>query len=88
VFSLSAKADYLVTGDEDLLELKSFRDTLIISPRDFESLFVDYRLIDPLQGPKEQVLNCFPSNMNSTELLLVLAQRLMQAPQLPILKKT
>lgn len=39
--SLAAGADYLVTGDADLLDLRSFRNTLIISPRDFESLFVD-----------------------------------------------
>jgi putative PIN family toxin of toxin-antitoxin system len=39
--SLAAEADYLVTGDADLLALRSFRSTLIISPRDFESLFID-----------------------------------------------
>jgi putative PIN family toxin of toxin-antitoxin system len=39
--SLAAEADYLVTGDADLLDLRSFRNILIISPRDFESLFVD-----------------------------------------------
>jgi putative PIN family toxin of toxin-antitoxin system len=39
--SLAAETDYLVTGDADLLDLQSFRDTLIISPRDFESLFAD-----------------------------------------------
>jgi putative PIN family toxin of toxin-antitoxin system len=39
--SLAAETDYLVTGDADLLDLRSFRKTLIISPRDFESLFVD-----------------------------------------------
>jgi putative PIN family toxin of toxin-antitoxin system len=39
--SLAAKAGYLVTGDADLLDLRSFRNTLIVSPRDFESLFVD-----------------------------------------------
>jgi len=39
--SLAAKADYLVTGDADLLDLRSFQNTLIISPRDFESLFID-----------------------------------------------
>ena len=39
--SLAAETDYLVTGDADLLDLRSFRNTLIISPRDFESLFVD-----------------------------------------------
>ncbi len=39
--SLAAETDYLVTGDADLLDLRPFRNTLIISPRDFESLFVD-----------------------------------------------
>ena len=39
--SLAAETDYLVTGDADLLDLRSFRNTIIISPRDFESLFVD-----------------------------------------------
>lgn len=39
--SLAAETDYLVTGDADLLDLRSFRNTRIISPRDFESLFVD-----------------------------------------------
>ena len=39
--SLAAETDYLVTGDADLLELRSFRSTLTISPRNFESLFVD-----------------------------------------------
>jgi uncharacterized protein len=39
--SLAAEADYLVTGDADLLELQSYRNTLIVSPRNFESLFVD-----------------------------------------------
>lgn len=39
--SLAAEADYLVTGDIDLLDLRSFQNTLIISPRDFESLFID-----------------------------------------------
>ena len=39
--SLAAETDYLVTGDADLLDPRSFRNTLIISPRDFESLFAD-----------------------------------------------
>ena len=39
--SLAAETDYLVTGDTDLLELRSFHGTIIIPPRDFESLFVD-----------------------------------------------
>ena len=38
---LAAKADYLVTGDMDLLELREFRGTRIVTPRDFEVLFND-----------------------------------------------
>lgn len=34
------KADYLVTGDKDLLVLKKFKKTKIVSPREFiESVF-------------------------------------------------
>jgi predicted nucleic acid-binding protein len=39
--AFSAKADYLVTGDEDLLVLKKFRNIRIIKLRDFELLFED-----------------------------------------------
>jgi len=39
--ALEAKADYLVTGDEDLLELKVFKGIRIVTPRDFELLFID-----------------------------------------------
>jgi predicted nucleic acid-binding protein len=38
---MEAKADYLVTGDEDLLDLKTFRGIRIVTPRDFELLFND-----------------------------------------------
>jgi putative PIN family toxin of toxin-antitoxin system len=38
--AVAARADYLVTGDSDLLEIKSYNDTKIITPRDFEALFV------------------------------------------------
>lgn len=38
---LEARADYLVTGDEDLLELKGFKGIRIVTPRDFELLFND-----------------------------------------------
>ncbi len=38
--ALAAKADYLVTGDSDLLEIRSFQDIRIITPRDFEAMFV------------------------------------------------
>jgi len=39
--ALSAEADYLVTGDADLLELETFKGIKIITPRDFELLFND-----------------------------------------------
>jgi putative PIN family toxin of toxin-antitoxin system len=38
--AVAAEADYLVTGDLDLLEIKSYKDIKIITPRDFEALFV------------------------------------------------
>ncbi len=38
--AVAVKADYLVTGDSDLLEIKSYKDIKIITPRDFEALFV------------------------------------------------
>jgi len=37
--SLAAGADYLATGDSDLLQLRKFRGTAVITPRDFEMLF-------------------------------------------------
>jgi putative PIN family toxin of toxin-antitoxin system len=39
--ALAAGADYLVTGDADLLALKTFRGIRIITPREFELLFND-----------------------------------------------
>ncbi len=39
--ALAANADYLVTGDSDLLELQEFRKARILSPRDFELLLKD-----------------------------------------------
>ena len=39
--ALEARADYLVTGDLDLLELKIFKGIRIVTPRDFEILFND-----------------------------------------------
>ena len=39
--ALEARADYLVTGDKDLLELKVFKGVRIVPPRDFELLFND-----------------------------------------------
>jgi putative PIN family toxin of toxin-antitoxin system len=38
--AVAAKTDYLVTGDSDLLEIKSCQGVKIITPRDFEALFV------------------------------------------------
>ena len=32
---LEAKADYLITGDRDLLDLKSFKKTIILTPKQF-----------------------------------------------------
>lgn len=39
--ALTAHADYLVTGDRDLLDLHPFPNLHIVSPRDFESLFAE-----------------------------------------------
>jgi putative PIN family toxin of toxin-antitoxin system len=39
--ALTAHADYLVTGDRDLLDLHPFHSLPVVSPRDFESLFAD-----------------------------------------------
>ena len=39
--AVEARADYLVTGDVDLLELKIFKGIRIVTPRDFEILFND-----------------------------------------------
>lgn len=39
--AIDATADYIVTGDEDLLILKKYKDIIIINPRNFETLFAD-----------------------------------------------
>jgi putative PIN family toxin of toxin-antitoxin system len=39
--ALEARADYLVTGDVDLLELKTFKGIRIVTPRNVELLFND-----------------------------------------------
>ena len=39
--ALAAEADGLISGDSDLLELKEFGRTKILSPRDFELLLAD-----------------------------------------------
>lgn len=36
--ALEGEADYLITGDEDLLVLNSFHEIKIISPKDFEEI--------------------------------------------------
>jgi len=36
-----AAADYVVTGDEDLLVLKNYKGISILSPREFEKFFPD-----------------------------------------------
>jgi len=38
--AVAASADYLVTGDADLLGIKQYKKIKIVSPRDFEALFV------------------------------------------------
>ncbi|MEN6321179.1 MAG: putative toxin-antitoxin system toxin component, PIN family [Syntrophaceae bacterium] len=39
--AIDAAADYIVTGDEDLLILKRYKDIIMINPRNFEALFSD-----------------------------------------------
>ena len=39
--AFAGKADYLITGDADLLSLQTFKGTQIVSPRNFELLFSD-----------------------------------------------
>jgi putative PIN family toxin of toxin-antitoxin system len=39
--ALEAGADYLVTGDADLLDVRIFKGIRIVPPRDFELLFND-----------------------------------------------
>jgi putative PIN family toxin of toxin-antitoxin system len=39
--AVSATADYVVTGDRDLLVLHPFRNLSVVTPRDFETLFAD-----------------------------------------------
>jgi len=39
--AVAARAEFLVTGDDDLLELHTFRGIRIVRPRDFEALFTD-----------------------------------------------
>jgi putative PIN family toxin of toxin-antitoxin system len=37
--ALEGRADYLITGDEDLLVLNTFQSTKIIRPKEFEDMF-------------------------------------------------
>jgi putative PIN family toxin of toxin-antitoxin system len=39
--ALAARAEFLVTGDDDLLGLRTFQRIRIVRPRDFEALFAD-----------------------------------------------
>ncbi|MBM4351253.1 MAG: putative toxin-antitoxin system toxin component, PIN family [Deltaproteobacteria bacterium] len=39
--AVASKADYLVSGDSDLLDLYKFQGTKIVSPKTFEMLFED-----------------------------------------------
>ena len=39
--AVAAGADYLVTGDDDLLVLNEFRKIRVLKPKDFELLFED-----------------------------------------------
>jgi putative PIN family toxin of toxin-antitoxin system len=39
--AVDANADYIVTGDDDLLILKRYKNILIINPRHFETLFAE-----------------------------------------------
>ncbi len=38
---IAGKADFLVTGDTDLLDLKEYKGKRIITPREFEMMFED-----------------------------------------------
>lgn len=40
--SIAAKADFLITGDEDLLIIKHINNTQIISYTDFETLMISF----------------------------------------------
>jgi uncharacterized protein len=37
--AVDADVDYIVTGDEDLLTLKKFKNIIILNPRNFETIF-------------------------------------------------
>ena len=39
--AIDAAADYIFTGDEDLLILKRYKDIIILNPRNFAAIFAD-----------------------------------------------
>lgn len=39
--AIDSAADYIVTGDEDLLILKKYKDVIILNPRNFAMIFAD-----------------------------------------------
>jgi predicted nucleic acid-binding protein len=39
--AIDAAADYIVTGDEDLLILKRYKDIIFLNPRNFAAIFAD-----------------------------------------------
>lgn len=39
--AIDSAADYIVTGDEDLLILKKYKDIIILNPRNFAAIFAD-----------------------------------------------
>jgi uncharacterized protein len=39
--AVSSNANYLITGDKDLLELNPFRNTLILTPAEFDNILKD-----------------------------------------------
>jgi putative PIN family toxin of toxin-antitoxin system len=41
VCAIDVAADYIVTGDEDLLILKRYKDIIILNPRNFAAIFAD-----------------------------------------------
>jgi putative PIN family toxin of toxin-antitoxin system len=43
--ALEGEADYLVTGDEDLLVINTFQSTKIIRPKEFEDMFNSQSII-------------------------------------------
>lgn len=42
--AIASEADYLITGDSDLLALKKYKNIKILNPREFELLLVDIEI--------------------------------------------